>query len=290
MLTGVLNDGTLHPEDITAGLIHLAQRGFIKIRRTEKKILFFTTDDHEVTLLRPISEAKGYFDAQLLRLIFESDAAVGTTVELSTLSSNVSQGRANRRILRDLKKRALVDLEDAGFFESHSTKDMLTGGAGVVLGGAISVISFRADVPLAVLGGLMIASAALAWLIAHRRRTRKGYDALHHLEGFSDYLSTTGKDRFEFHNAPEKDPRTFLEYLPYAIAFGVEEEWAEVFSDVTMPDPEWYDGSGASFSAHTFAKDIGSFSRSFESSSGASASSGGGSAGGGVGGGGGGSW
>ena len=74
-------------------------------------------------------------------------------------------------------------------------------------------------------------------------------------------------------------------------AFGVEEEWAKVFKDVTIPSPDWYEGgNAASFSAVSLTNSLGAFSSSFVASSGSSPSSGGGSAGGGAGGGGGGSW
>jgi uncharacterized membrane protein len=124
------------------------------------------------------------------------------------------------------------------------------------------------------------------------RRTGLGYEALNHLEGFKLFLSVTDKERFAFHNAPEKSPELFMKYLPYAVAFGVEKEWAKVFASLTIPNPNWYEGSGgiSAFSATALTSDLASFSTSFSASSGTSGSSGGGSSGGGGGGGGGGSW
>jgi len=123
------------------------------------------------------------------------------------------------------------------------------------------------------------------------RRTRKGYEALDHLKGFKLFLSVTDKERFTFHNAPEKSPQQFMEYLPYAIAFDVERQWAKVFEGISLPNPVWYEGGSAgNFSAVGLSSSLGGFSSSFAASSGASASSGGGSSGGGGGGGGGGSW
>ena len=91
-------------------------------------------------------------------------------------------------------------------------------------------------------------------------------------------------------------PEQFMEYLPFAIAFGVEKQWAKAFEDITIPNPDWYDGgSVGSFSAMNFTSSIGAFSSSIASSSVSSSSSSGGSSGGGFsggggGGGGGGSW
>jgi uncharacterized membrane protein len=128
-------------------------------------------------------------------------------------------------------------------------------------------------------------------IFLYERKTRLSYEVTDYLKGFKLFLETTERDRYLFHNAPEKSPEQFMEYLPYAIAFGVEEMWAEVFKDITLPSPGWYDGgSAATFNALNLTSSLGAFSTAFASSSGASPSSGGGSSGGGSGGGGGGSW
>ncbi len=125
------------------------------------------------------------------------------------------------------------------------------------------------------------------------RRTRKGYEALDHLKGFKDFLRVTETQRYIFHNAPEKNAEQFMEFLPYAIAFGVEKEWAKTFEGITIPNPGWYDGGGSmhSFNAIGLTQSLGGFSTAFAATSASgSASSGGGHSGGGGGGGGGGSW
>ena len=84
-----------------------------------------------------------------------------------------------------------------------------------------------------------------------------------------------------------------MEFLPYAIAFGVEKEWAKAFEGIIIPNPTWYDGGSggvSTFNAVSLTNSVGGFSTAFATSSGTSASSGGGSSGGGGGGGGGGSW
>jgi uncharacterized membrane protein len=79
-----------------------------------------------------------------------------------------------------------------------------------------------------------------------------------------------------------------MEFLPYAIALGVEDKWAKKFEGIYLDNPSWYtSSSGYDFMARGFASELSSFGSSFSASSG---SSGGGSQGGGGGGGGGGSW
>lgn len=127
------------------------------------------------------------------------------------------------------------------------------------------------------------------------KMTPKGVAAKRWVEGFKLYLSVAEKRRIEFHNAPKKDPKIFEELLPYAMALGIEKEWAEAFEGITMAPPSWYGDSSMAGSFHStaFAGEMSSFSSiggSALTSSPHSGSGGGGSSGGGGGGGGGGSW
>jgi uncharacterized membrane protein YgcG len=293
MYAGMLIDGTLHARDITAGIVYLAEQGFLKIKKTDKKFLFLSFDDYEVTLEKSGAEVPGAFLPHVLALFFGPSLRVGEVVRLSDLKKNLPKQMLNQKLLHTLRKELSADVHREGFFEytfSFSTPRVLVAGAAIAVvafGVAIAVLNaaFLLFV-LVPLGGLAVLSA-IVWT----RRTAKGYEAQNHLQGFKEFLSVTDKERFTFHNAPDKNPELFLAYLPYAIAFGVEKEWAAVFQDITIPNPSWYDGGSAgAFSAAAFTSDMGAFSSSLSSSSGSSASSGGGSAGGGAGGGGGGSW
>ncbi len=110
------------------------------------------------------------------------------------------------------------------------------------------------------------------------------------VDGFKLYLSVVEKDRLKFSDAPEKTPERFSKLLPYAIALGVEKEWAKQFEGIDLTEAtDWYRGNLATFSAVALASDLGSsFAGTVSSNS--SVSSSGGSSGGGFGGGGGGSW
>lgn len=110
------------------------------------------------------------------------------------------------------------------------------------------------------------------------------------VDGFKLYLGVVEKDRLDFSDAPEKTPERFNALLPYAIALGVEKEWAKQFEGIDITSATtWYAGNLAAFSAVSLASDIGtSFASTVSSNS--SVSTSGGSSGGGFGGGGGGSW
>lgn len=296
MFTGVLFDGRLDARDITAGLIYLAEQGFITITKTEQKVLWvFEVDDYEITLQRPISTVETEFLREVLYLLFPAalDTDSNATMRLSDLKGDQSKQRANYKRVQALKQAVVKDLVEREYFEQIvPTTHLVVGVIAIVV-----ALQFVFGFLLATVGNIIIPilvigiGSVVILSFAYKRRTRKGYEALNHLKGFKDYLATAEKERYAFHNAPEKSPTLFMQYLPYAIAFGVEDKWAEVFKDVTLPNPSWYhDANAGTFSAVALTSDLGSFSSSFASSSGSSPSSGGGSSGGGAGGGGGGSW
>jgi uncharacterized membrane protein len=136
--------------------------------------------------------------------------------------------------------------------------------------------------------------------------TSDGRAVMDRIAGFEQYLSITEEERLEALHPPEKTPELFERFLPYAIALGVENRWADKFASVlaaAAADPTrqggtfgWYSGSSNAWSnpsrfagvvGASLACGVASASTAPGSSSG---SGGGGSSGGGGGGGGGGGW
>ncbi len=290
MYMGILFDGNLDPKDISAGFVYLAERGYIKIRATQKKVMFlFEVEDFEVSYVKSLGKDATPFEKELLKLIFGSSPAPGHVVSLSDIKNSTKKGRENAKIISKLRKSMIESLQKDSFYT--------TSGIVEFLGQPASIVSIMIAIFCIVVLGLAVQFILIIPLIAfvvlaRPRRSRLGYEAVEYLEGFKDFLSVTEKERYVFHNAPQKSPEQFMEFLPYAIAFGVEEEWAKVFEDITIPVPDWYEGSthSAVFSATHLTQSLSSFSQSLATSGTTSSSSGGGSAGGGSGGGGGGSW
>jgi uncharacterized membrane protein YgcG len=143
--------------------------------------------------------------------------------------------------------------------------------------------------------------SAFWWMAAP---TQEGRAVLDHIAGFKQYLSITEGERLDRMTPPKETPELFEKYLPYAIALGVENRWAERFASVLAAAAAqgrqqgfiWYSGGGNPWSnpgrfvdhvGSSLATTISSASAAPGSSSG---SGGGGSSGGGGGGGGGGGW
>ena len=181
---------------------------------------------------------------------------------------------------------------------------------------------FRSDeVPLFVSHAFKFLIFGAASLIGFKylmRRPRDEKPVLQaEIDGFKMYLTTAEERLMKFHNPPEMTIETFEKYLPYAIAFGVEDIWGKKFEKIlaaSVLEPQYKDhaafySSGfsdamnrsvsngfekpqpVSSSSSSWSGSSSSSSRSsYSGGSSSSGSSGGGSSGGGGGGGGGGGW
>jgi len=151
--------------------------------------------------------------------------------------------------------------------------------------------------PLALFASLGLGAAALIVLgpLLHRNlpptgRSPEGVRTLELVLGFREFLARVETDRFR---RMITSPALFEQYLPYAMAFGVEDKWAKAFEALNAPEPEWYVGRGqGSFRTGDLARGLNRMSRQAGSAmrsggSSSSGSGGGGSSGGGSGGGGG---
>jgi uncharacterized membrane protein len=147
---------------------------------------------------------------------------------------------------------------------------------------------------------LPIVVSAFFWISAP---TVEGRKVLDHIAGFKQYLSITEGERLDRMTPPKDTPEIFEKYLPYAIALGVENHWADRFAPVLAAAAAqghagfaWYAGSNSPWSnPDGFVGSVGSSLASRVSSAStapgsSSGSGGGGFSGGGGGGGGGGGW
>lgn len=294
---GTLIDDRPDVRDITATLVDLAVRGFIVIEETNKSQLFglLNSRDYELTLLQ----------AEQWHGLKPHETAL-----LQALSSHASLGRVR---LSDLHNEFYKHLPA---IRTHLNRTLVEGGyyirrpdhvrttyAGIgaavaiglgVLGQALSSrygVSGIAAIVAAALTFLVI--AAFGWIMP--ARTLAGARAHAWVCGFQEFLGRVERDRLE---RLIDSPAAFERYLPYAMAFGVEKNWARAFDGLASEPPQWYRGAnGAGFRPHIFVADLGRMSSAAgsamassprSSSSGSSGFGGGGFSGGGFGGGGGG--
>jgi hypothetical protein len=76
----------------------------------------------------------------------------------------------------------------------------------------------------------------------------KGSKIRHELLGLKEFITRAREKELDYMSRVSPDQALFERMLPYAIAFGVAQQWAEAFRGIDLEVPEWYGGqSGVAF-------------------------------------------
>lgn len=289
IIGAAMTTGSVPDRTVTATIIDLARRGFLKIKFGEKKGLFGTSQTFTFVRQKQ-GENIGLQDYE--QTIFSGLFKGGDEQSVDDLKdgkfySTVATFKS--QVTKQIDAKKLFDRNPALVRGSYI-------GAGIAFGFMANffLTSNFLGFACAIASGVII--AVFGWVMP--RRTPEGTQVLTDIEGFKWFLSVTEKDRMDFHNAPERTPEQFQELLPYAIVFGVENKWAAQFASMNIPPPDWATGNVSTMNVVMLASSLNSlhssasaaaFSPPSSAGGGGSGFSGGGSGGGG-GGGGGGSW
>jgi uncharacterized membrane protein YgcG len=290
---GTLVDHRAQMRDITATLVDLAVRGYVRIEEIlERKLLGLLSDtEFQFHLRKPRDEwsgLAGHEERYLDALFMGSDS-----VKLSDLQNKFYTSLPG---IRDALYEQLVG---RGYYlrRPDSVKNHWLGGGVLVLGAGIGGAIWAAAQgsawvsPVALgIAGVVSGLTLLVFAPLMPARTEAGARAREAALGFREFLSRVETDRYR---RMITSPEMFERYLPYAMAFDVEEKWARAFEDIYREPPSWYTGTGTGqFHASAFSSRMSALSSAasstMASSPSSSGSSGGGSSGGGSGGGGGG--
>ncbi len=282
--------GHLPNSALSAMLIQLAVKGWLKIKEVEKGGLFKKA---KYVFLGQGNKPKEKLSIAEM-VLFEKLFSLGSNGQVK--SENLAYNFY--RHLPEIKKQVGKSILRKGYFKNLPSK-VVSQWMGIA--SFLMLVAFFSSSFLGLAGFLSVIFSALiimGFALIMPRYTKKGALIKEKLAGFKLYLETAEKDRIKFHNAPEKKPEMFEKFLPYAMIFGVEKEWAKQFQDIYRENPDWYEGASANLNSLALVNSLDSFNSTINSSlssSYSSASSGGsgfsgGGAGGGFGGGGGGSW
>lgn len=290
---GTLMDGSVDMRDITATVVNLAVEGRLKIEEKEEP-LFLGLFKHKEFVFHRLDPKEGTQPLELHEQSVLLDIFNGAReVRMSDLHNQFYKN------LPDIRESVYQRLIQRGLYRSRPDKvkgrwmgvAMLIG-ALAVLGTNLASSANVAPVTVAIAAVGSAVVVALFGLIMPAR-TVLGARTYERVLGFEEFLNRVESDRYA---RVVKTPEMFERFLPYAMAFGVEQRWARAFQDICHEPPSWYVGAGPGtfnstvFSGRmaAFASHAGSTMGSSPRSSGGSGFGGGGGSGGGGGGGGGG--
>jgi uncharacterized membrane protein YgcG len=266
-----------------AAVVNLAVKGQLEIEE----------DDGDYTLRRTGSaQPLAAGEKALLAALFASDSVVALENENHRVLARAKQAH-QKALQRDYEK--IYFLTNAIFLLPSIVATLA-----LVL--AVSLLDAWRPLVVVLFGLMAAAHILFYWLL--RAPTERGRRLMDKLEGFKSYLEVAEKDELNLRNPPEKTPELFERYLPFALALGVEQAWAEKFAGVfarleasgsTSYRPAWYHGHFNPHAIGSFTSGVGASLTSAISSAStppgsSSGSGGGGFSGGGGGGGGGGGW
>ena len=284
-LIGTILDETAHPLDVSASIVDLAVRGYLRIEEIEATG-WFGSNDWQLTRLKPSEGLTGY-ETLLLDGLFES----GDEVKFSELREQFAARFAK------VQEALYQEIVDRGWYSRspQSTRAMWLGFAIAALVAAVAIEVFTAALTTFGIVPLPLILGAIALLVLHAQmpsRTASGTAAYRRVLGFRRFIVEAETERARF----AERAGLFYEYLPYAIVFGATKQWAQAFEGLALPTPDWYRSTHA-FTPLFLMNSMGDFSdrsvsalTSTPGGSGSSGFGGGGFSGGGGGGGGGGSW
>ncbi len=291
---GTIIDDKVDLRDIISTILHLGEKGYLKIfKREDGEVEFIKNEDKSPDNLKPhekiiynglfglsdkisIKALKGYFHITIERA---KDALY------DLLTNKEKYFSINPEEIRNLFKTAGLITIFAGifiFFYSL-TFSRIDIGIGIIISGFIILFFSR--------------------LMPHR--TFEGAKVYREILGYKEFLEKVEKPVIE--KLIKEDPLYFSKNLPFAVALNIEKKWIKKFEGIDVKLPEWYiAGASTHYTPIVFysllSDDLNSMERmmsfkptgesSFETinSTGGDFSIGGGFSGGGFGGGGGTTW
>ncbi|HEY89017.1 MAG TPA: DUF2207 domain-containing protein, partial [Thermoflexia bacterium] len=225
-VVGTLVDEKADMEDIIATLVDLARRGYLVFEEEQKKG-FFGATNREFTFQRTEKAADGLekYERQLLNFVFGR----GRTRKLSDLKEKFYTH------LPTLQKELYQAVVERGYF-SASPQQIRGKYSG--LGVLLIVLGFLGGIMLSCVGsdytrvaicpGIALGVVGIATIIVAQfmpEKTEEGKIMALKWEAFRRYLQD-----LERYTDLTEATALFEQYLPYAIAFGLERAWVKKFT------------------------------------------------------------
>ena len=236
-VVGTLVDEKVDMKDIVASILDLARRGALHIEEQRQTgFLGIGSGSDFVFHLVDRSKATRPFELTLLDKMFEGGI---NQRKLSDLRHKFYT------IIPKLEEQLYAEVVRAGFFpaspQATRRKWVALGVFGLVVSGvlAFALLALLGDFsPWVACPGVSLAASMIGLIIvamAMPRKTPQGVEEAAKWLAFKRYLQTIEKQA-DLQVVKDK----FEEYLPYAMAFGLERRLIQQFAAVDAPAPSWW--------------------------------------------------
>ncbi|MDQ3673510.1 MAG: DUF2207 domain-containing protein, partial [Gemmatimonadota bacterium] len=267
---GTLVDHVAEMRDITATLVDLAVRGFIRIEEiTEKRFLGLgKSTDYIIHIIRKRPEWTSLkpHEQRYLEGLASAAPRDAYRMKVSELTNQFYKS------LPKIREAIYDSLVESGYYvhRPDQVKARWTGlavlcaFAGIGLAILITARAWLIVSPVAL--GFAGALSSVILLVFSRimpARTVPGARAREAALGFKEFLERVETERYR---KMITSPELFERYLPFAMAFAVEEKWARAFEGIYREPPTWYVGGTGHFSPGGFASSMGEMSSAASSS------------------------
>ncbi len=234
---GTLIDERADMQDVVASIVGLARQGYLTIQESESKgFMGLGSSDFVFHKQKEDVSALNDFERQIMNGIFPGRK---TERDLSDLRNKFY------KFLPDIQRDLYKQLVSRGFFKTNpdTTRKSWIGIGVIVL--VLAFISGFVFFPLSSYAGaltclpLALGLAGVAALVAGNfmpAKTRAGAEAAARWKAFKTFLA-----RIDQLKDLKESSDLFELYLPYAIAFGMNQSWVNKFSRLAdTPAPIWY--------------------------------------------------
>ena len=231
---GTLVDEQVDLRDISATIIDLAVRGYLKIEEVDASSWFSSGSDYRFIKLREPQGLKT-FELKLYNKLFGSKQSV----TLSDLQEKFYP------VLPQVKDDLYRGLSREGFFDGNPET---VRGASFVLGLMLllAVLASCCMIQYGLIGRVFLLPVVIAGLLSvvtvlitsrvMPRKTRKGRITWEKIAGLQEYIR-----RAEVESLGESERQgVFERLLPYAIIFGLSKRWGKAFANLYREPPNWY--------------------------------------------------
>lgn len=230
----ILDSPGASQNDITATLVDLINRSVMKLELLKPKA-GWQSADYRLTLLQPTNTLPN-FEKTLLAGIFQGK-------KMTTLYDAAANYPTYAYQVNEFRHLVGNSIRSKGYSDTLMTTRSywivavcLWAAVGYFSLMAITMITGpnAAYTPIVAVIDLICALvyAWLSWLPSGR--TKKGMKLWADIQGFKQYLQVAEHERLDFHLPPLKTPEHFDALLPYAIALGLEIQWAKHFDGVFL--------------------------------------------------------